>query len=280
MTHQLTYQDHKIHVEVEGKGEVLLFLHGWPTNGRLWEAQCKLLKTNYRVIIPDWPGFGKSDKPMDYSYSLSGMTDILEFIIRELIPAQEKLTIIAHDIGGPPAIIWSSAHQARVRRLVLLNTVFYPFKTRLDKLGHLIFDTPGLSRIQLSNFGLSNLMLNLLKSREKTSRKAVREIMKRQQPWPYSIRLKTIQQSLGNEGKAVITSLAKTFCELKVDKYLVIARKDPLCFAHMQRIHEQNPQVPAHFLQNCGHFISIDQPEEFNKILKKILLIPATALQR
>jgi hypothetical protein len=39
----------------------------------------------------------------------------------------------------------------------------------------------------------------------------------------------------------------------------------------MQRIQEENPEVPAHILNDCGHFIPLDQPDELNELLGKIL---------
>ena len=46
----------------EGKGDILLFLHGNPTSSYLWRNIIKNLKSKYRCIAPDLIGMGDSDK--------------------------------------------------------------------------------------------------------------------------------------------------------------------------------------------------------------------------
>ena len=271
MIRKVNYKDYQVHVYVEGEKEAVLLLHGWPTNAGLWKAQRDFLKPNYQVITPEWLGFGQSDKPKDHQYSLNSMVEILDKLVDLVLPREEKLTIIAHDIGGLAALLWASGHHERVKSLILLNTVFYNFQTPLDKLGHFFFGLPLFNRLQLSNFGLSSLMMNLLKSKNQDKFQAAYDVLKRNEEIPRIIRRKTIMEPLDQEGRKLVCGLAASFKSLAVDKHLVIARKDPLCYAHMQRIYEENPEVPAHFLEDCGHFISLDQPEALNKLLAQIL---------
>jgi pimeloyl-ACP methyl ester carboxylesterase len=271
MVRNLYYRNHKIHVNLEGAGQPILLLHGWPANANLWKAQRDFLKRHYLVISPDWLGFGQSDKPTDHHYSLSSMTEILDTLVAELVPAGKKLSIIAHDIGGPASLLWTYENQDKVNRLIMLNTLFYNFQTPLDKLGHFFFNLPLLSRIQLSDFGLSSLVVNLLKNKKEENLEAAREVLKSHENWAYALRRKTILEPLDEQAGELVNQLAGYFKKAAVEKHLLIARKDPLCYAHMQRIHEDNPEVPAHFLENCGHFIPLDRPEELNGLLEEIL---------
>ena len=57
----------------EGKGNILLFIHGNPTSSYLWRNIINSLKNNYRCIAPDLIGMGGSDKldnPSQENYSL------------------------------------------------------------------------------------------------------------------------------------------------------------------------------------------------------------------
>ncbi|MEK6481937.1 alpha/beta hydrolase [Catalinimonas sp. 4WD22] len=272
MIRKISYKSYQVHVHLEGEGgEVVLMLHGWPSNSHLWKAQRDFLKDKYKVITPDWLGFGNSDKPKAHQYSLASMVEILDNLVEQMLPHEEKLTIIAHDIGGPAALLWASDHQDRVNSLIMLNTLFYNFQTPLDKLGHFVFNLPLINRIQLSDFGLSSLVLNLLKNKQKDSLQSACEMLKGHEAWPHAIRRKTIIEPLDKEGRKQVSKLASTFKTLTIDKYLIIGRKDPLCFAHMQRIHEENTEVPAYFLENCGHYIPLDQSKMLNKLLEQIL---------
>jgi len=268
---KVSYKNYQVQVHVEGEGEAVLLLHGWPANSHLWKAQRDFLKSSYQVITPDWLGFGQSDKPQDHQYSLSGMVETLDKLVEQVLPHEEKLTIIAHDIGGPAALLWARENQERIKSLIMLNTLFYNFQTSLDKLGHFIFGLPLINRIQLSEFGLSSLVMNLLRNKKQDNLQAARDMLKGHESWPHALRRKTILEPLNKEGRKLVNKLAGIFKSLTVDKHLIIARKDPLCFAHMQRIHEENPEVRAHFLESCGHFIPLDQPEALNKILHNIL---------
>ena len=61
----LTFADHKIFYRTEGTGEeTLLFLHGFPTSSWDWHKMWSLLAPSYRLIAPDFLGYGFSDKPV------------------------------------------------------------------------------------------------------------------------------------------------------------------------------------------------------------------------
>ena len=45
-----------------GKGFPLVFVHGFLGSSNMWEPQINFFKKNFRVITPDLPGFGKSNK--------------------------------------------------------------------------------------------------------------------------------------------------------------------------------------------------------------------------
>ena len=49
----------------EGQGDTVLLLHGWGSNITLFQSAIDLLKTKYRVIAMDMPGFGGSDEPKE-----------------------------------------------------------------------------------------------------------------------------------------------------------------------------------------------------------------------
>ena len=241
MIRKVSYKNYQVHVHVEGEGRAVLLLHGWPTNANLWKAQRDFLKSNYQVITPDWLGFGQSDKPQDHQYSLFSMVEMLDKLVEQVLPSEDKLTIIAHDIGGSAALLWASEHHKRVKSLILLNTVFYNFQTPLDKLGHFFFGLPLFNRLQLSDFGLSSLMMNLIKNKQQNKLQAACDVLKGNEAMPHAIRRKTIMEPLDQEGRKLVSRLAGSFKVLAVDKHLVIDRKDPLCFAHMERIHGENP---------------------------------------
>ena len=271
MTRSVTYLDYQIKVYQEGSGKPLVFLHGWPTNSRLWHSQVEALKADYKVITYDCLGFGQSDKPKEHSYTFTKKKEILDAVLADTLDDNETVTLIAHDIGGPPAILWAHDNQEQVERLVLLNTILFPFSTPLDKISHFSFGIPLLNRLLVSDFYLKNVMKKFTKSKGEIVDRHIGSILDWHQNLTSRTKLRTILEPM-NQGRAnELLSLEAKLQQLPAKKFLIIAKEDPLCYAHMKRFCERNPSVPSFIIDNCGHYLPIDKPKELTNILLKIL---------
>lgn len=269
---QFSFKQYKIHYQVEGNGPLVVFLHGWPSNSMLWKAQREVLKKNYTVLSLDWLGFGRSSKPTDIVYTFQQKKAILETLLNlPEFQQYKKLSLVAHDIGGPPTILWAHEHAARVEHLILLNTVIYPFKTTLDKLSHILFNLPIIKNILMSQFGLNSIVKKGTRSKHKNLNPTIKELLEVYQDVPHQVKLKTILEPLDQGAKDTFLQLSQIFQEIDVPKSFIIAKQDPLCFKHIDKLRTENPNVPTHYIQNCGHYIPIDQPDALNQILVKIL---------
>jgi pimeloyl-ACP methyl ester carboxylesterase len=82
---------------VGGAPPTLLLLHGFPTSSYDWQGVVNHLSRVVRTIAPDLVGFGLSDKPAAYSYSLFQQADTIE----ELLAALEVRAahVVSHDLG-------------------------------------------------------------------------------------------------------------------------------------------------------------------------------------
>ena len=106
----------------EGAGEPVVLLHGEPTWAFLYRGVIpRLLDAGLRVVAPDHPGFGRSDKPDDVGwYTYERHSDLLARHLAALdLP---PVTLVVQDWGGPLGLRWAMANPDRVRRLVILNT--------------------------------------------------------------------------------------------------------------------------------------------------------------
>lgn len=78
---------------------LLLFIHGLGCTKESFDgAFTAEVLSNYDILIPDLIGFGASDKPRDFSYTLEEQANILEQLIKPI--AYEKISLIAHSMGG------------------------------------------------------------------------------------------------------------------------------------------------------------------------------------
>jgi len=77
--------------------KTMVVLHGYPTSSYDYWMVINRLSENYRVIIHDHIGFGFSDKPLDYSYSLIEQAEVALALWKSL--HLKEVTILAHDYG-------------------------------------------------------------------------------------------------------------------------------------------------------------------------------------
>ena len=103
-------------------GEVVVCLHGEPTWGYLYRNFIPALSADYRVIVPDHMGFGKSETPQDRTYTLQTHVENLEKFIDDL--GLNDITFVCQDWGGPITGAYAIRHPERVKRLFLMNTLF------------------------------------------------------------------------------------------------------------------------------------------------------------
>jgi haloalkane dehalogenase len=111
----------RMHYVDEGRGEVVLCLHGEPSWSFLYRRMIPILARRARVIAPDFFGFGKSDKfteRADYSYKMH--RDALVGFLDAL--ALEDITLVCQDWGGLLGLQVAGQLPERFARLVILNT--------------------------------------------------------------------------------------------------------------------------------------------------------------
>lgn len=120
--HYLRAKDLNIHYLDEGQGEPIVFLHG-SGPGASGHSNFKLntptfVDAGYRCIVPDLPGYGRSDKPEDVQY-------INDFFIDTIIGLIEQLdlgavTLLGNSLGGAIALGLVLRSPELVKRLILM----------------------------------------------------------------------------------------------------------------------------------------------------------------
>jgi pimeloyl-ACP methyl ester carboxylesterase len=105
-----------------GKGQPILFSHGWPLTGDAWEAQMLFFGQNgYRVIAHDRRGHGKSDQPWDGN-NMDQYADDLAELIEKL--DLKNLVMVGHSTGGGEVAHYIGRHGSkRVAKVVLVGAV-------------------------------------------------------------------------------------------------------------------------------------------------------------
>jgi len=100
---------------------VLLLLHGFPTSSHMFRNLIPLLADRYRVIAPDFPGFGHSDAPdhARFDYSFAKFADLMDKLTKSL--GADRYSLYLMDYGAPVGYRLAIAHPERVQTLIVQN---------------------------------------------------------------------------------------------------------------------------------------------------------------
>jgi len=120
------------HVEAgDADAPRLLLVHGFPTSSVDWYESIDRLAERFRVCALDFPGYGFSDKPRGWGYSLKRDARLLAFYLSEVV-GSDTATVFAHDRGDSVALILAGGDAGdgpplRVEHLFLSNgNIFLP----------------------------------------------------------------------------------------------------------------------------------------------------------
>ncbi len=102
----------------EGKGDILLLIHGLGSNAKAWSKNIPALSRDHRVIAVDLPGYGTSDKG-HYQYTLSFYATVLKEFLAGL--GVDEAVFIGHSMGGQIAMVSALENPELVQGLVLIS---------------------------------------------------------------------------------------------------------------------------------------------------------------
>jgi len=121
----------RLHVAEVGEGQPLILLHGWPEFWATWEPVMERLADRFRLIAPDFRGFGESDNPHPEPTDQAG-ADVLADDILGLMDALslEQAGFVGHDIGAYVMQSLARRRPERVTKLLFFNCPTHGIGTR------------------------------------------------------------------------------------------------------------------------------------------------------
>jgi pimeloyl-ACP methyl ester carboxylesterase len=102
---------------------VLLLLHGLPSSSRMFEPLFARLSDHFRLVAPDYPGFGHSDwpEPKQFGYTFDRIAAITQKFTEAI--GLKRYHLYMQDYGGPVGFRMALAHPERVQSLIVQNAV-------------------------------------------------------------------------------------------------------------------------------------------------------------
>ncbi|MGF7128913.1 pimeloyl-ACP methyl ester carboxylesterase [Paraburkholderia sp. EB58] len=143
-----THRGQNIFWREEGRADAptLLLIHGFPTASWDWEPVWADLLKRYRLLTLDMIGFGYSDKPRDYTYSIMDQADIYDELLA--LRGVSSFHILAHDYGDTVAqeLIardFARSDRPELRSVCFLNGGLFPETHRRVRLQSLLLSPIG-----------------------------------------------------------------------------------------------------------------------------------------
>ncbi len=122
---QISLGDCRINLVTGGEGPPLLLLHGYPQTHVAWHAVAPLLAENFRLVIPDLPGYGDSlglaPDPEHLNYAKRTTAKVMVSLMAEL--GHDRFRLAGHDRGGRVAYRLALDHPDHVERLAVLDII-------------------------------------------------------------------------------------------------------------------------------------------------------------
>ena len=100
---------------------VVVLLHGFPTSSNMFRNLIPALSDRYRVIAPDYPGFGHSSMPArdEFTYTFAKYADIVDALLNDL--GANRYALYVMDYGAPVGYRLALKHPERVTALIVQN---------------------------------------------------------------------------------------------------------------------------------------------------------------
>jgi sigma-B regulation protein RsbQ len=110
----------KIHSSSAGSArETIIFVHGWTCDATSWTAQVGPLSGKYRVVTLDLPGHGQSGSPADGKFSVDLFARAVEAVRAET--KAEKVVLVGHSMGAPVIRQYARLYPQHVAALVAVD---------------------------------------------------------------------------------------------------------------------------------------------------------------
>ena len=250
-----------LHYQIKGQGKPLVLLHAFPLSSKMWESELQHFSSQYQVIAPDFPGFGKS--PLQENISVAGMAKETAQLLDHL-KIQGPVYMAGLSMGGYAAFEFLRQFPGRIKALGF-------FATRSAA------DTPEgkEKRMQsieaLKKFGIEPFTRKIVKSQlGKTTQESNPALVERA--------LSIMKEA---DAAAAIAAL-KAMAERRDSTDLLASISFPVLVAggeedeivpikEMQSMHEKIRGSEFHALPKAAHLINLEQPQAFRKILEEFL---------
>jgi len=137
--HDVSARSVRLRVAERGAGPSVLLLHGFLMSRLAWDDVAPALAGRFRVVAPDLPGFGDSEKPSPsrFDYGVEAFGECVADLIAAM--GLGRTHVVGHGLSGAIALALATRHPEFVAKLTLVDPLVYPLPRKSN-----VFEMPVL----------------------------------------------------------------------------------------------------------------------------------------
>jgi pimeloyl-ACP methyl ester carboxylesterase len=241
----------------------MLLVHGITTWSFLWDGLLDLLTARHEVIAVDLLGCGRSDKPLDVSYSIKDHARRLGLLVEAL--GLGPVHYGGHDLGGGVGQILAARRPELLRTLTLVNTVGYDFWPVQPVIA---LRTPILRQLLLATFDVGTLRLVVRRGLVHPEKLTPALLARFQEPFRQEAGRRSFLHFARCLDNGDLMEIAGDLERLALPVTVVWGEGDLyLSPAIAERLVASIPGARLERLPTAGHFSPIDEPEQLAALL-------------
>ena len=247
-----------IYIGDEGKGFPLILIHGFLGSSKMWEPQINFFKNHFRVITPDLPGFGKSNKAKSHN-SIQSIANLLMDCLEE--KKIDKFYLLGHSMGGMIVQEMAKEYGNKIVKLICYST-----GPRGEMPGR--FESVDQSRENLKKKGLEITAKNIAKT----------WFVKKENAKYFDICIEAGKQTSTKAADDALIAFKNwngvdTLKNIKNETLIVWGDQDKSYnLEQIKTLEKSIKKSKLVIFKNCAHNVHLEQPDQFNNAIKNFLL--------
>jgi pimeloyl-ACP methyl ester carboxylesterase len=240
----------KLNVDDGGSGDAIVFVHSLAGNTTHWSGQLAHLRKRRRAVALDLRGHGKSEAPRSGEHSIEAQAQDVGAVADAL--GLERFALVGHSMGAGVALAYAGAHPGRLTHLLLADPIgdgtqtpeaeVRPFLEAVESPAY----TETIEGYWSSIAGSDGAVLErLLRDLRETPRQTV---------------VRGLHAVMAFDPKPALA-------RFRGPTLAVITPANDFSYS----MHRLGPGLPHRVITGTGHWLQVERPEEFNRILEGFL---------
>lgn len=240
----------------DAKNPPIIFLHGFPTDWRLWRLCIPKFTERYFICAPDLPGHGLSEQRPDNVHDLDYYIEFVKLFMEAL--GLSKAHFVVHDLGALVGLGFTGTYPERVDRLVVMDTAPYPSIPLIMKMAFKLLAFSPIRSLLLTKTGFS-LFLYLFTTRNP-------EVVRRlvavyRAAWSDTASQRFMFYHLVSVPIEKLTPTGEMLRRITNPSLVLWAENDPSFSVDLaSRLTQDLKDAELVTVPNCGHFVPEEHP--------------------